>query len=434
MLTENIQGTVNNVQNLVANLKTFDWLIVNFAGTALSRINTAIIEVNKMTMNDLKQLHEVSNGCKQAYDSQFATAVDSVLNDLKALDWELRSIQNDDGAHNTNAVDLLRLSLKDMKIIQDIPATRYSQWAPDRFWRSDKSEICQNVYTELEYKISITLYEKAMNKSNKNVYSLVQAIGNETIDLFVRCTSEYRIAVESTEQAISSHFDASNEAMQNDFNFSYAKILDISSNDLDNVQQVIVDLEEMLIKYSKNDTTKLKMSSLTTEKGRAYVEDILDRILSRINTRALVPLQTMTENSEVNIKKWLHGSLSALGMLVPYFDNGDIEKTSRNLNIWRYPVLKMNSNKMLKYNYEEYEKWITWPRMINILEMLRREDDKALFTEILTSYGNDISVEMYNLQSQFSSAKKDILNAYDELRADVQSFERQSDIDKDFIA
>ena len=387
-----------------------------------------------MTMNDLKQLRGVSNGCKQAYDSQFATAVDSVLNDLKALDWELRSIQNEDGAHNTNAVDNLRLSLKDMKIIQDIPATRYSQWAPDRFWRSDKSEICKDLYTELEYNISITLYEKATNKSNKNVYSLVQAIGNETIDLFVRCTNEYKIAVESTEQTISSHFDASNEAMQNDFNFSNAKILYISSNDLDSVKRVIVDLEEMLTKYSKNDTTKLNMSSLITEKRRAYVEDILDRILSRINTRALVPLQTMTENSEVNIKKWLHGSLNALGMLVPYFDNGDIEETSRNLNIWRYPVLKMNSNKMLKYNYEQYENWITWPRIINILEMLRREDDKALFTEILTSYGNDISIEIYNLQSRFSSAKKDILNGYDELRADVQSFQQQSDTDKDFIA
>ena len=388
-----------------------------------------------MTMDDLRRLREISNGCKQAYDTQFATIVDSVLNDLKALDWELRSLTHEEGAHSNNAVHKLRLSLKDMKIIHDIsPATRYSQWAPDRFWRREKSDVCQDIYSEMANNVSTTLYENAMNNSNINVYSLDYAIGNETIKLLVRCTNEYKSVVESTEQTISSHFDAMNEALQNDFNFSYTNILDISSNDLDTVKQVIVILEEMLVKYSKNDTTKLDMSSLFTKNRRANLEEILDRVLSRINTRALLPFQAMTENSAVNIKKWLHDSLSALGMLVPYFDNGNIEKISRSLTIWRYPVLRMNSNNMLKYKYEQHENWITWPRINNILEMLRREDDKALFTEILTSYGNDLSAEIYKLHSNFSSAKKDILNAFDDLRADLQSFEQQSVIDKDFIA
>ena len=156
----------------------------------------------------------------------------------------------------------------------------------------------------------------------------------------------------------------------------------------------------MLVSYSRNHTTKFSMSSfIHTKNNRTYLEESLDRVLSRIVTRAVVTLQTMTENSEINIKKWVHGSLSALGKLVRYFDNDNIDDAARNLTIWRYPLLRMNSNKILKFKYEQNENWITWPQSSNILEMLKREHDKTLLKEILTSYGNDLTFEIYKLQS-----------------------------------
>ena len=433
MLTENIQGTVKNVQNLVANLKTFNWLIRNFAGSPMSRINIAIREINKMAINDLGQLRVISNGCKQVYDSQFAITVDSVLHQIQALNWELRGQNHEDRPQWHDTIDNLRASLENMKMINKLilPPMKFS---PNRFWRDDRGKICQDMYTVMANNISTLLYGNVVNVTNRKTDSPNSAMENQTIAPVVQCTIEYKSIVDGTEQIILSYLDEANEALENDLYFSFDKVLHIASDDLAYITDAIVHLEDMLVNYSRNHTTKLSMSSFITKNNRTYLEKTLDRVLSRIVTRALVPLQTMTENSEINIKKWVHGSLSALGKLVPYFDNDNIDHTARNLTIWRYPLLRMNSNKILKFKYKQNETWITWPQSNNILEMLKREDDKALLKEILTSYGNDLTIEIYKLQSQFSSAKKDILSAVDTLMADMQSFRRQSEIDQDFIA
>ena len=435
MLTEHIQGTVKNVQSLVANLKTFYWLITNLAGSALSRINTAIREINKMAKNDLNRLREVSNECKEAYDFQLAITVDSALHYLKVLDLALRS-DNKESAHVNNTLHTVHGYLEDMKKIKEIsPVSKNEDWVPDRFWRDDMGLICRDAYTEMANNIYTSLRKEAENDRDKEAHLLHSYKGSETISSVIRCTNEYKIVVEDTARTISSHFEEANEAVENDFYFTYDKILDIVSDDLNYITKLVSYLEDMLVRYSTNDTTKLYMSSSITKSSRTYLEEKLDGVLSRLITRAVVPLQTMTKNSEVNIKKWLHSSLSALGMLFPYFDNNyRIDKKARKMTIWRYPVLKMNSNKMLQYKYDQREKWITWPGSNNILEMLERGDYKTIFTEILTSYGNDLSIEIYKLQSQFIIVKKDILRAFDNLMDDVQSFRRQSEIDKGFVA
>ena len=384
----------------------------------------------------------ISYGYKQAYDSQYAMKVDSVIRYLNLFDWDLRSLyfrhRPEDvaykaglfGFHNiNNTINSLLMSIDDIKAIQNIPPdTRYMRWAPYRFWRNDMSfTMCQNAYQRMADEISNFI------PSGTHTYSLSSELGKEIIASVVMCTNEYKNVVEGADEIISLHFDAVNEILKNDFFFDYNEILDIVSDDFNYIKGRVAYLQNMLLKYSRNETTKLNLSLLLADTERTDMEEKLDRLLSRIVTHGLVPLQAMTKHSKANINKWLHESLRALGTLVPYFNNSHIEQAARDLNIWRYPVLRMDSQNILIYTYTQIETWVTWPRINSLLKMPEREDDAAVITQSLTSYGNSLSAEIYNLQSQLSNAKKEAIMALGDLLTDVQSFGQQSKIDKDFI-
>ena len=426
-------------------------------------MNSAIQKVNGMAKDDLEAMLRIFNGYKQAYDTQLAIKVDPALHFLNAFDFDMRYMssrltftQDDVGqAAFENArgtVQSLNVSLVDMKEIEDTPAApEYLLWSPNRLWENRRTyENCQGIYIQMLEKLhrSESILKQAaydwsaINARHDNAliegtwpHSLDNEIRNmqSKIAPLISCTSEYKNVIESAETTLAAHVDAVNEALVNDFYMNYDDVLDTVRYDLETITEGIAYLEDMLVKYSRNDTTKLNMSSSITEAERTRVEETLDSVLSRLGTHALDPLQTMAENSKGNIRKWLHGSLNALGTLAPYFDNDNIERRARNLNIWRFPVLRMDSPSLLIYTYGELETWRTWPRIHNLLELLHRGDDTLFFTEILTLYGNRLSAEIYDLKSRFTSAKKDTLRALDNLKTDVQSFSEQSRIDKDFI-
>ena len=211
----------------------------------------------------------------------------------------------------------------------------------------------------------------------------------------------------------------------------FDEALDLVWNDIETKKSNISYFENLMKKYSRNDTTMLDMASSITAANHSHLEEALSTILTQMDIQALEPLRNMIRNSKVNIKEWLHSSLNVTGRLLPYSSSMCIERRIQIfLKIWLYPVLKLDSPDVLVFNLRGDE---IWPRTKRLQTLLENNDHETVITEILRSFGNDLSFVKYDLRNRLLDSKKETLTALGNLTVNAQAIHQQSIIDKDFI-
>ena len=454
---ENIHRIINILQNLITQLQLFHYLIVKVADSALFRVNKAIFKINRMARDDMGSTLHGIKFCKSKYDGGIAIKVETALyhldafhSDIQNMEYRLSSVDsNKPGMYAfwnvRDAAENLYVSLDAIRTIPEY----IDRFTLNRLWSTNRYVSCQSKYTlmldiitritELLSRASVNWEQ--INQTNNYDYNAgnkwseqfinYNRQANNTIGDVEECSTEFKNVLEGAYETISSLETTLQTMLWNDFYFNFDDVLDLVWNDLETINSNISYFEDLLTKYSRNDTTKLDIASSLTAVNHAHLEDALSSILSRIDTQAVEPLHNMMRTSRVNIKKWLHNSLSAMGTLVPYFDTC-IEKMARFSRIWRYPVVKLDSPDILVYTYNG-NSFKTWPETKSLRTLLENRDDETLFTEILKSYGHNVSIALYELQARLSSSKKETLTALGNLLTDVQSVHQQSIIDKDFI-
>ena len=392
--------------------------------------------------------------CKRTYDGGIAAKVETTLSHLEAFHSDIQNIEHRLSSVDNNKPGLYafwnaRDTAENLYISLDAMRTMPENIDGFRLWSTNRYVSCQSKYTlmldiitritELLSRASVNweqfnqTYNHNYNAENKWSDQLIVYYrqANDSIGDVKECSTEFKNVLEGAYETISSLETTLHASLWNDFYFNFNDVLDLVWNDLETFNSNISYFEDLMTKYSRNDTNKLDIASSITAANHSHLEDALSSILSRINTQALEPLHNMMRNSRVNIKKWLHNSLSAMGTLVPYFDTC-IEENARLLRIWRYPVVKLDLTENLVYTYNR-NSFKTWPETKSLPILLGSRYAQTLFTAILKSYGDNLSIALYELQARLSSSKKETLTALGNLMIDVHSVRQQSIIDKDFI-
>ena len=447
-------------KNLLVALKRFHLQIFELTGPVLDRIQNAIYRITSSTGEDLQDMHNVIEKCKSSYDDYFAVNVDSVLyylnafySDLHNMDFILSSTEDNVTEKYTFQstrimANNLLLSLYVMrKHERPNPPNQDCPYTPIRLWDDNHINYCQSNYSlmidiitgiiELLAEIPVNWKpsnRKTNNHNNNNIWSdQLHEYTRQAIDVVSAvkgCSNEYKNVVKRAYVIIQANSNTMKEAFKDYFFYlKLNEILDPQKNDMEFIEFMITYYEDLLAKYSENETGKFDLALFLTVANHSQLDDALSSILARIDTHSLAPFQNMMENLKVNFRKWLHSSLSALATLVPYFDTF-IDDEVRKLNIWKYPLLPVDSPTLDRYSKDGYE---TWSREKSLVKLLENGDDETLFVEILTSYGINVSTVIYEFQTQLYSHKKESIAAFDNLMMDVQSFRQHSNIDKDFI-
>ena len=420
-----------------------------------------------MAVKDFNYIHEKVLIYKHAYDTQFSVAVDTALHYIDAFHSDMRNIDSylsfvdniEAGWHLFHNVQGTAVSLfLSVNAVRKLEPSQglYKDWPSDLLWRNgdtDNYELCQSQYSLLLD--NITRIMELLNQVLVNWGQINQTIhsNNRTIDtwssklheynghvnsgiaLVKRCSNEYKTVIDGAHEEIESTVKAMEETLQNDFIFSYDELIDSISDDLDTIEFIIAYFEELLGKYSKNETTKLDMYSTITQANRTQLGGALSSILARIDTHAVEPLQTMMGTSKINIRKWLLRCLRAFAKLAPYHNS--VRDEIGGLLIWHYPVLLLDSPDILLYR-------IRHPMGMSSAQNKRPQDkspwcivenkeDDTLFREILRYYAGNLSAGMYDFKVKLTGLKKDTMAAFDSLSLNVHSFRKKSQIDKDFI-
>ena len=453
---------VHNLHNLVTQLQRFHYLIVNDTDSALHQINKAIKKINIMTKYDVHNMLRGITTCGSTYDDSIAIKVDSALYYLEAFSsgiWNIKYVLSSADNNTSGQYALLNARGTAENLLIALDAMRKTPenvsngvtHTLNRIWSYDgtnRYSFCQSRYTLMIVIVTriIGLLSQALENrkeinqtsnydSNDGNAWYIQLFdhnlqANNTIGDVIDCSNELKSILEGAYETISSFEKTLTINLANDFYFKYDDILDLIWNDLETINFNISYFEDLLTKYSRNETTKLDISSLITAANHSHLEETLSNILARMDTHASEPLQNMMRDSKINIRKWLHNSLSAMGKLLPYFDTC-IEMRARSPKMWRYPILKLDSPDILKYSFDDSFK--TWPRNKSLRILLEKSEDYTLFTDILRSYGNNLSIAIHDLQTRLMSSKKETLTALGNLIADMQFVRQQSIIDKNFI-
>ena len=450
ILAENIRKMVESLMDITLQMKTFNFHIKTFAGHFLNRINTAISLINQMAATDINDVYRYFS-IKYMHSKHFSIAVDTTLHYIDAFYFDMRTI-----VPYLNSVDNIEARKHRFQSAQDTAVNLFlslealGKLGP--LWPGGdihSHERCQSRYNLTMD--TITRITEVLNHVLANCEQINQTVfnNNHTINTWSgilsehssqanariagvkRCINEYITVMERAREEIESTIKAMKETLQNDFVFSYDEILHSVTKDLETIESSIVCFEDLLAKYSRNETTKLGMYSAITQANRTQLEGALSSVLARIDTHALETLQTMMTTSTVNIRKWLSRSLRAFATLEPYFNVvGEI----RRLSIWHYPVLSLDSPDILEYRLGlGFIVSLPPSKDKTVMHILENKEDDIFFRDILRYYANNLSVEMNDFKVQLSGAKKKTMAAFDSLLSDVQSFRRKSQIDKDFI-
>ena len=447
-MAENIRKMVMSLLDITIEMKAFNFLINTDAAHFFNRVKEAILLINQMAFTDVNSLFEI----KDIYRRNFSIAVETAIDYMDAFYFDMRKI--DPNLSSADNIEAGKHSFQNalgtaMDLILSLNAIiKLGPLLPDG--DMDRPELCQYQYTLTVG--TITRITEVLNQTLASWEQINQTIfnGNHTINAWTgvlgehnrqanariagvkRCIDKYKNVMERVHDEIESTVKVMNETLQNDFVFSYNEILDSISKDLETIDSSIACFDDLMAKYSRNETTKLGMYSAITQANRAQLEGALNSVLGRIDTLALEPLQTMMGTSKFNIRKWLSRSLRAFATLEPYLSVGkDIDR----LTIWHYPVLKLDSPDILEYLLQGPGNPVEIPpsQDKSPMHILKDKDDDRLFRDILRYYANNLSIEIYCFKVKLSDAKKKTMAAFDSLSSDVQSFQKKSQIDKDFI-
>ena len=404
---------------------------------------TAIHEIDHMANRELKRMFQIVQASKSEYDGNHALGVDTAIHYLDKFVADIRNMESH--LHFANSAKLGQNDFPEARTVDSLlTALKVIRTVPDennyfRIWsmaNAVRHGSCLSQYTlmiDILTRISELLRQASVdweqiNQMTNSDHNAENAWAdellnnsrqaNDVITDVIRCSAEYKNVVERGYELTKANLDESEKYLEQDFYFNYDEVLDLIRSELEIINSSIAYFEGLLIKYSRNDTSKLDMASSITADNRTQLEEVLGSILARIDSHAWEPLKTRMGNSKLNIKKWYLSSLSAMGMHL------NITEYSPLLFIQGPLILQLHPLQFVRIFPRQYDLW---------LEEKPLETFEDASTKLLRSYKKNISIAIYDFQARLSSAQREALTALDNFIADVESFYQQSHIDKNFV-
>ena len=452
----NLKGTIINLEKAKSGLYDMTWLTKN-AGYSLAKVNKALELLASVISEDINDLPGLVTEIKSTYDQYVSPTIKLVLFCLEQvlLTFQTTAIKNQhadpiDQEHVMGDFRLLKYAIETLddfyhkhcskhcsepnglpfstENINSEECTKY--WCNHRpmVWQSserDRSK-CQGHLKTIQEKVYSTLSELSENPAGI-VNEIISPL-NHTVD----CIREYKFSLQRALSALDKIKSDLEHNIDIHFNFDYENILaTIINQELEYMNKNISWLNGLLLDYSRNDTTKVDLSTVLTPSTVVQLSHTMDSIISKLESNAFNPLRTTASLVEITSWESLHDGLATMNNLVPYFSANYIEDVCRRLQFWRHPTVELTSPNILRFQYSPGETWNTWSRSMSLQGLNRRLGNVA--RNILQPYNERVHMELHKIQNKFITAKKDVLSASNILVTGLQSFKETSNVDKNFI-
>lgn len=436
-----MEETIASFQKINARLETFIRLVKNYSGSALERINEALLKIDVVVYEDTIKMIQIMNKFRVTFQEHIAYKVDTVIFGIedvyKAIRLEIfvnstnseYSIANIAGqiemlVHGLNAVETIERD--------SIGDTDHTPWFPTRFWanRHNATE-CEILFSHEAEEYS-NLKENLISgeSTSSALYAMIEKRqGNR--DRVLQCVQEYKVALMDTLEVLETQSGEIQKTLNSQSDFKYDAALHHAQDELEYINENITRMAQNLASYSVNLTAKLELALTIRTDTMANMERKLQQVLAAIDNHAIYLILHNIKDTEILTQQWLINGLHAMDDLVVYFNNSNIDYVARQLNIWRRPFVALDTFDILAYTYDT--SWPTWPRGTSMRQLLDSQTDVDTISDIISTYTNVLYDELDVVTMGYISAKADILSALEELVNDLDAFYQESLIDKDFI-
>ena len=430
----NLQATINNLENAAAALSNLIWLLEN-SGYSFNRVDRAIDKLVTYAAEDISKLYKHVRGFDRTYVNHLSPIVDSALYFLDRIQQKfqysthLTDIESDE----LYAFVEEEVSLLDITINVILPK-RYTvceltcgQTKPT-WWQGNDNERqkCQRILYSVKNDTLSMIADQ--NATDTKIY--VNNIVQEMDDL-ITCIGEYKLSVEKALSALENIIYEMDRLKYAQTHFDYGEFLTSTiDQELIYTNKNISWLGELQLNYSRNETTKVSLSKAITPSTESTLSYTMDAIIKKLESNVFSTLHMRTELVEIHVKRLIHESLGVMADLAPYFVGTYIEDIARRLDFWKRPTVELNSPNIVRFQYSTTETWRTWPRSIDLQELT---SDDSFATHILAPYAKALYKELYIIHGKFITVKYEVLSALNELVTDLQSFNILSAVDKKFV-
>ena len=454
----NLKGTIINLEKAKSALYDMTWLAKN-AGYSLTKVNKALELLASVIHEDINDLHGLITEIKSTYDQYVSPTIklvlfcleqvlltfqtsaiknqhadpigqEHVMGDFRLLKYAIETLDDFYHKHcNKYCSDGFPVSTEHIESTEHIDSkecTKY--WCNHRpmVWQSSERDRrkCQDNLKTIQEKVYSTLSEIPTGSIVNEIISPL----NHTVN----CIREYKFSLERALSALDKIKSDLEHNIDIHFNFDYESVLaTIINQELGYMNKNISWLNGLLLDYSRNDTTKVDLSTVITPSTVVQLSHTMDSMISKLESNAFNPLLTTASLVEITSWESLHDGLATMNNLVPYFAANYIEDVCRRLKFWRHPTVELTSPNILGFQFSPGETWNTWSRSMSLQGLNRRLGNVA--RNILQPYTERVHMELHKIQNKFITAKSDVLSASNVLVTDLQSFKETSNVDKNFI-
>ena len=442
-----MKDTVENLQNLIATLNTFSRLTVDKSPATLGRVNSALMKINQVARSDIIEPLELTLKYQSAYRQIYHDLLSGAGESLRGTKVVLGYLDSKcpisehrpavEALHTTHGnIENTLTYLLALAEIKNIPFDdSLHDWLPETFWSSCPVSTVEDKYRKLGRDLISTISEIEGSNSYSDRHITCSEVAEllSGIDNLIACVKEYPETLEPTIDTIYRTLGEVDATLDDIADFSFDKVLENAQGDLIDIQHKANWLEERLLHYSQNTTTKIDLSKEITPETLDETLQSIDNVIAKIDTHAVSKLLRQTELMKINMKMWVHDVLEALSLLVPYVESRIIDGSTRAMSLWRLPFAQMDIPQILLYKYIPSDAWKVWPRSITTVDFLKLKMDTEIMGEIVEAYADTLYEEIYQIQLQFTEARMKIVTAFNNLITDVGNFKKRSVIGKDVV-
>ena len=429
-----MQRTIENLENATSLLSNLKWLSDN-SGYSFDQVNTALKKLVQYTAEDIEYLRDTVTDVIAIYEEHYSPIIDSVFYHLDRIEQTLRYLtyrtdlaQRQKQGLMVQEARLLNLTLKAILPMRYTACDYTCGQNQPSWWQRDNDERtkCQQVLERMENNTIDLIKEPSEVYAHKVL---------QEMDGLLACVGEYKLTLENAVTDLNNVVSEVNRLQNTQLHFNYDDFLIHTINEeLRHTENNISWLSDIKLYYSRNETTKVNLSSAITSDAERMFFYTMDSIIAKLETNVISALQTRTEFFEVYLQQLLQESIDVMIQLEPYFAGTYIEEKTRNILFWRHPIAELATPDIVRFRYGATETWRTWPRSVDLQDL---GSGSSVFDEIaaniLPPYAEILHTELQDIRGKFISAKYDALAALEALVADLAAFNVLSAVDENFV-
>ena len=429
---------IESLHNVIGNLNHFIGLSVNRSAASFNRINIGINKMVQLVVQaDLEYLNGILTDYHDGYEVQHAIIVyisQVLLQDTFPLlslvvsgDW----LVTENETLSTLYAQMLTRSLNDVLSVNANPKSGTKD-APSRLLHGPHNDCEQYIESILN---QWSMYTERRDKAfQQNVSSINISYEFYMVQNIYNCIK----GLESNLNGISFITDELNNTMtqpgDKGDDLDFYKHSEKMSNELNILQNVSDWLSQKLSAYSENRTTKISLANQITSSMLLNIKEAMNRILSLINVDVIEPLLSRSSDVDKDVPRLYRKILNAMRSLTPYYDGtAAVEDKLRLLQIWRYPLARMDTTDVLQFMYPLSEAWRTWALSVPLHEFVSSGSAVKVVSSMVNEYSTVLTKELLQMRSLHENSRNNVIKNFKKVLGDLARIQTESAMADDFV-